>query len=175
MTILIGVLIVLLGLVAFVVSRPGKFRFERTAIVAAPPGRVFALVNDFHHWTTWSPWDKLDPNLQRSYSGASSGAGAGYAWVGNRKTGEGRMTIIECDAPARIDIKLEFIKPFAATNTTIFSFTPVNEGTRVTWAMDGENKSFMTKAFSAFGNMDKFIGRDFEKGLAAMKAEAERR
>lgn len=173
-SVLVVILVIVLAVLAFIVTRPAKFRVERSTIVSAPPGEIFSLVNDFHQWNRWSPWEKLDPNLQRSFTGASSGAGAGYGWVGNRRVGEGRMTIVQADPPSRIDIKLEFIKPFAATNTTIFTLAPVDAGTRVTWAMEGENTSFMSKAFAAFGNMDKFIGKDFEKGLANMKAEAEK-
>jgi hypothetical protein len=110
--------------------------------------------------------------MKKTFSGASSGQGSVYSWVGNDKVGEGRMTIEKSDKPSLVSIKLEFLKPFAATNTATFTFAPVAEGTKVTWAMDGNN-NFMSKAFQMFMNMDKLIGKDFEQGLASIKAAAE--
>jgi hypothetical protein len=170
--ILIGVGAVLVVLVLVIATRPPTFHIERSTTVAAPPETVFAEVNDFHAWTTWSPWEKLDPALKRTYEGPSSGLGAGYAWVGNHQVGEGRMTITKSEKPSQIVIKLEFLKPFAATNTATFSFVPAPEGTKVTWAMDGQN-NFMAKAFHLVFDMDKMVGGDFERGLADMKAHAE--
>jgi len=158
--------------VAVIATRPDSFRVERSSLVAAPPASVFPLVNDFHKWTAWSPWEKLDPNLKRSYEGPSEGAGAKYAWVGNSEVGEGRMTIVDSKAPGSISIKLEFLKPFASTSDTLFTFAPDGAGTRVTWTMSGRN-NLMAKAFSVFMDMDKMVGPDFEKGLAAMKTLAE--
>jgi uncharacterized protein YndB with AHSA1/START domain len=173
--VLIG-LAVLVGVLAFVVStRPATFHLERSIAIAAPPERAFAQVVDFHQWATWSPWEKLDPNMTRTYAGAPSGKGAVYSWSGSGKAGEGRMTIEEAAAPSKIGIKLEFIKPFVATNRATFTFapTPTATGTQVTWAMDGE-LNFMSKAFHMVMDMDKLVGADFEKGLAAMKTNAER-
>ena len=168
-------LIVALLIVVFVVvvaTRPAKFRVTRSITVAAPPDRVFAQVNDFHAWQAWSPWEGRDPALQRTYSGSPLGVGAVYGWVGNKDVGEGRMTIEKSD-PGAIVIKLEFLKPFAATNTATFTFAPAGAGTQVTWAMDGEN-NFMMKAFQLFMNMDKLIGKDFELGLSRLKTVAEK-
>jgi hypothetical protein len=168
----IGVAALLLGLLTVVALQPSTFHVERSITIAAPPARAFALVNDFHAWKAWSPWEGKDPALQRSYSGSPAGVGAVYAWVGNKEVGEGRMTIEESVEASRIGIKLEFLKPFAATNRATYSFTPAAGGTKVTWAMDGTS-NFMMKAFGLFMNMDQMIGPDFERGLASMKRVAE--
>src|SRR5882757_5057016 len=170
--ILIGVAAVIVVFVVVVATRPAAFHIERSASVAAPPEVVFAQVNDFHAWSAWSPWEKLDPQLKRSYEGAAAGPGSMYGWTGNDKVGEGRMTIEKSDKPSLVVIKLEFLKPFAATNTATFTFDRAPEGTKVTWAMDGTN-NFMAKAASLFMDMDKMIGGDFDRGLAAMKTVAE--
>ncbi|HKY37404.1 MAG TPA: SRPBCC family protein [Polyangiaceae bacterium] len=170
--ILIGLGAAIALLVIVILLQPAKFRIERSITMAAPPDAAFAQVNDFHAWVKWSPWEKLDPNLKRSYEGPSSGAGAKYAWVGNEDVGEGRMTIEKSNAPSEIQIKLEFFKPFEAKNTTIFTFAKTAEGNKTTWAMEGEN-NFAGKAMSLFMNMEKMVGPDFEKGLASMKNEAE--
>jgi hypothetical protein len=129
-------------------------------------------VNDFHNWTAWSPWAKLDPAMKQTYEGAPAGTGAVSTWAGNKDVGEGRMTIIESRPSELIRIKLEFFKPFAATNTAEFTFKPAGDQTAVTWSMAGE-KNFMAKAFGLFMNMDKMIGDDFEKGLANLKSVTE--
>jgi uncharacterized protein YndB with AHSA1/START domain len=170
--ILIGVAVIVVLFAIVVATRPATFHIERSTTIAAPPETVFAQVNDFHSWRAWSPWEKLDPQMQRTFSGAPSGAGAAYAWSGNKEVGEGRMTIENSQPPSQIAIKLEFIKPFAATNRATFSFAPVPAGTKVTWGMDGNN-NFLAKAFHMFMDMDQLVGADFEKGLAALKAIAE--
>ncbi|MEN9579048.1 MAG: hypothetical protein RJA70_2057 [Pseudomonadota bacterium] len=169
---LIGIAAVLVLLVVVIAVQPAKFRVERSITMSAPPEAAFALVNDFHAWGAWSPWDKIDPNLKRSYDGPASGVGAKYAWVGNADVGEGRMAIEQSSSPSQISIKLEFLKPFAATNTTLFTFQQTPEGNKTTWAMEGEN-GFVSKAFSLVMNMDKMVGSDFEKGLAQLKSAAE--
>ncbi|QDE71065.1 MULTISPECIES: SRPBCC family protein [Myxococcus] len=166
--ILVGLAAVILLFVGFVVTRPDTFTYQRAAVLPVSADIAFALVNDFHRWTEWSPWDGLDPQAQRTYSGAESGTGAGYAWVGNDQVGEGRMTITDSKANEQVTIKLEFIKPFAATNTSTFAFSAAEGGTQVVWAMSGEN-NFVSKAMSLFMDMDAMIGKDFEKGLATMK------
>jgi hypothetical protein len=170
--ILIGVIALIVLLVIVIATRPADFKIERSATVAAPPAVVFAQVNDFHAWPAWSPWEKLDPGMKRTHSGAPSGVGALYAWEGNDDVGEGRMTIEKSVEPSIVGIKLEFIKPFAATNATTFTFTPDGPGTKVTWAMEGKN-NFAAKAASLFMDMDQLVGGDFERGLAAMKAVSE--
>jgi uncharacterized protein YndB with AHSA1/START domain len=170
--VLIGVVAVVLVLAVFVASRPPTFRVERSVVIAAPAERVFLPVSDFRAWPSWSPYEKKDPQMQRTYGPTTSGAGATYAWAGNNQVGEGRMTILRSDAPSVISIQLEFLKPFAATNTATFTFVPTAEGTRATWAMDGKS-NFMTKAIGLVMDMDKMIGTDFEQGLASLKTLAE--
>ena len=140
--------------------------------MSAPAPLVFAEVNDFHRWQAWSPWEGIDPALKRTYEGAPAGTGAIYSWVGNNKVGEGRMTLKESRPSDLIRIKLEFLRPFKATNTAEFTFKPEGNQTLVTWSMSGV-KNFMFKAFGLLMNMDKMVGRDFEKGLAQMKSVVE--
>ena len=170
------VLLVLIALVAVlaavVASRPSEFRVQRTAVIAAPPAAVFAQVNDFHRWGAWNPWGKLDPTMKQTYEGPASGTGAIYSWAGNDQVGEGRMTILESSPGESVRIKLEFLKPFAATNQADFTFKGEGAQTSVTWTMSGK-KNFIQKAFCMFMDMDKMVGGDFEKGLAQMKAVVE--
>ena len=172
--ILIGVAVVIAAFAAIVALQPSDFRIERSATMAAPPPAVFAQVNDFQKWQSWSPWEKLDPALRRSYEGPAAGAGAQYAWIGNKDVGEGRMTILESRPGELVRIKLEFFKPFAATNTAEFSFKPQAGGTAVTWSMAGQN-NFIARAVCMFMNMDRMVGGQFEQGLAQVKAIVERR
>ena len=170
--ILIGVAAVIVLLVLVILTRPAAFHIERSITVAAPPENAFAQVNDLHAWQAWSPWEKLDPQMKKTFEGPPAGAGAKYAWTGNDKVGEGRMTIEKSEKPSTVGIKLEFLKPFESTSATTFTFAPTPGGSKVTWAMDGEN-NFMAKAASLFMDMDKMLGSDFEKGLADMKTAAE--
>jgi hypothetical protein len=172
MKVLIVLIAAVVVLVVIIATRPADFRVTRTARIAAPPSALFAQVNDFHNWAAWSPWAKLDPAMTQSYEGAPAGPGAVYSWSGNSKVGAGRMTVLESRPGDLVRIKLEFLKPFAATNTADFTFQPEGDQTVVTWSMTGK-KNFMTKAFSLFMNMDKLVGGDFEKGLAQMKSVAE--
>jgi uncharacterized protein YndB with AHSA1/START domain len=171
--IVIALMVVAAAFVIVVATRPPEFHIERSIAVLAPPAIAFAQVNDFHAWAAWSPWDKLDPMMERTHSGPPAGPGARYAWKSESgKVGQGRMTIEKSEAPTRVVVTLEFIKPFAATNTVTFRFDATAEGTKVTWAMDGRN-GFMGKAFALLMNMDKTVGGDFERGLAGLKAVAE--
>ncbi len=148
------------------------FTIERTATIQAPAATIYALVADFHHWGRWSPWEDIDPQMQRTFSGAESGAGAIYEWSGNRKAGSGRMEITEADEPAVVTIDLQFLKPFKAHNTTTFTLAPDGDATAVSWTMTGP-KTFMTKVMGIFKSMDAMVGPDFEKGLAQLQAAAE--
>jgi uncharacterized protein YndB with AHSA1/START domain len=170
--VLIGIAAIVILFVLVVATRPSAFHIERSITIAAPPANAFAQVNDFHAWSAWSPWEKMDPQMKKTFEGAPSGPGAMYAWTGNDKVGEGRMTIEKSDKPSLVSIKLEFLKPFAATNTATFTFAPAPDGTKTTWAMDGQN-NFMAKAASLFMDFDKMVGGDFERGLAALKTAAE--
>ncbi|MFC9353432.1 SRPBCC family protein [Arthrobacter sp. NPDC057013] len=147
------------------------YSVSRSTVIPAPAKDVFPLVNSFREWPKWSPWETVDPEMKRTYSGAESGAGAKYAWSGNRKAGAGNMEIAESQEPDVIRIRLEFTKPFPGVNPTTFTFVPEGGGTRVTWAMTGEHKG-IGKVFALFMNMDKMVGGDFEKGLASLAAAA---
>lgn len=167
--ILIGVAAVLVLFVIIVAMQPAQYRVSRTATIPATPSAVFEHVNDLHKWDAWSPWAKLDPAMKTTFEGPQSGPGASYAWVGNSKVGEGKMSIMDAKANELVRLKLQFMKPFASVATTEFTFKPEGEQTSVTWTMSGD-KNFMSKAFCLFMNMDKMIGGDFEKGLAGLKS-----
>src|SRR5262245_46051534 len=147
--ILIAIAVIIVAFVVVVAMQPAEFRIVRTATMSAPPPAVFGQVNDFHNWLAWSPWEKLDPALKRTYEGALAGTGAIYSWVGNKKVGEGRMTLMESHPSDLIRIKLEFLKPFKATHTAEFTFKPEGSQTLVRWTMLGRN-NFMSKAFCLF-------------------------
>jgi hypothetical protein len=170
--ILIAVAAIIVLLIIIVVMQPSDFQVSRSAKMAAPPEKIFPHVNDLRRWETWSPWAKMDPACKNSYEGALAGTGAIFAWAGNKKVGEGRMTITESRPSKLIRIKLEFLKPFKATNMAEFTFKSQGDQTDVTWSMSGKN-NFMGKAFGLFVNCDKMVGGDFEKGLATMKSVAE--
>lgn len=167
----IAVIIVILLVVAS--TKPGTFRVERSGAMTAPPEKVFALIEDFHKWTAWSPWEDLDPDLKRTYGGAHSGKGATYAWEGNAKAGQGRMEILEATPPSRVRIKLDFIKPFPGRNEVEFAIASEGSGTRVVWSMTGPQNLLM-KVMGIFMSMDSMVGKDFEKGLSRLKAAVER-
>ena len=148
------------------------YTVERTTIINAPAEKVYAQIVDFHNWRAWSPWDDLDPDMQRSYSGADSGVGAAYAWSGNRKAGEGKMEITEAVEPSTVQIALDFLKPFKSSSTTTFNLKPQGDTTKVTWTMTGP-KTLMTRVVGVFKSMDKMVGPDFEKGLTQLKGASE--
>jgi len=149
------------------------YTVERSVTIDAPPERIYDQIADFHNWTGWSPWEDVDPDLKRTYSGAESGTGAVYGWSGNRKAGQGRMKITGATEPSRVQIELVFEKPWKARNDTRFVIQRTGSGSRVTWTMTGK-KTLMTKVMGIFKSMDTFLGPDFEKGLARLKAIAER-
>jgi hypothetical protein len=167
----VGVFVVLLILLAL--RQPDEFTIQRSILINAIPDRIFPHVNNFHRWQAWSPWDKIDPQLKRTYSGPEFGVGAHYAWSGNGKVGAGSTEIIESLPSLLIRIELIMLKPFACNNLVQFSFEPTPQGTTVTWRMSGTNKLF-NKIFGLFFNLDKMVGRDFEKGLAQLKEIVER-
>ena len=153
-------------------TKPDTFSVRREATVKAPAEKIFPLINDFHQWVTWSPWEHRDPALKRSYSGAESGKGAVYSWEGNKNVGSGRMEILESTTPSKIVIKLDFFTPFEGHNTAEFTMLPqgevTNGNTNVVWLMHGP-ASFMSKVMQVFMNLDTMIGKDFEAGLANLK------
>jgi hypothetical protein len=158
--------------IILIAGQPDEFKVVRSAQISAPPEKIFPHVNDLHAWEAWSPWAKLDPDAKNSFDGAASGTGAAMSWSGNKKIGEGRMSITESRAGELIRFKLEFLKPFKATNTAEFRFQPEDGQTLVTWSMIGNNNPG-GKIFGLLMNCEKMVGRDFEKGLAAMKAVVE--
>ena len=168
------VAVIVAGILIYATTKPDSFTVKRSASIKAPPDRIFALISDFHGWGAWSPYEKKDPDMKRTFSGAGQGKGAIYEWDGNKNVGTGRMEIIESTAPRKIVIKLDFLKPFEGHNTAEFTMDPQGDNTTVTWAMYGPS-SFIFKVMGLFMNMDKMIGKDYEAGLAAMKAAAEKR
>jgi hypothetical protein len=149
----------------------GAYTVSRSTTVIADPARVHGLIDSFHEWTAWSPWEDIDPALHREYSGPDSGVGARYAWSGNRKAGQGSMEIT-ASAPDKIDIRLEFLKPWRATTAVTFTLVPAVDGTEVTWLMTGEQTGLMGLVGKVVP-MDRLLGKDFEKGLTRLKAVAE--
>ena len=168
----IAVVAAIVALLGYAATRPDSFRIARSAVITAPPETIFALIADFHRWTAWSPWEKLDPALNRAYGGPASGLGATYGWEGNGKAGAGKMEIIEAAPPSKLKIDLAFLKPFKARNTAIFTLESQGDATRVTWVMEGPSP-YISKLMGVVFNMDKMVGGDFETGLANLKALAE--
>lgn len=153
--------------------KPSTFIVERSVSINAPPDKIAPFINDFHSWSIWSPWAKLDPNMKTVYSGASNGVGSIYEWEGNSKVGKGRMEVKSVQ-PAKTTIKLDFLKPFEGHNTADFVLEPEGSATRVTWVMYGPLDFIPGKLMSVFISMDKMIGDDFQRGLASLKAAAEK-
>ncbi|OUS96002.1 SRPBCC family protein [Rhodococcus sp. NCIMB 12038] len=151
-----------------------EFLVERSTVIDASPDVVQPLLDDFRKWQAWSPWEDVDPDLNRTYSGPDSGVGASYAWEGNRKAGSGQMVITESVPGSKVVLDLNFLKPFKAENVTTFLLEPNGAGTTVRWQMTGKNNLFFRIVGVVFP-MDKMVGKDFEKGLAQLKAAAEQR
>jgi len=170
--IVIVIVVLLAGILLFAATRPNAFHVERSIAIKAPPDRIFALINDFQRWSAWSPWEKMDPAMKRTFGGAPSGKGATYAWEGNSKVGEGRMEIIDSSPPSKITVKLDFVKPLEGHNTAEFTLVPAGDTTNLTWVMNGPSP-YIAKVMGVFVSMDKMIGKDFETGLANLKAAAE--
>jgi hypothetical protein len=169
--ILIVIVVAIAGVFALAATKPDTFHFERAAMINAPPDKVGSFVNDFHRWQAWSPWEKLDPNMKRTYSGPDSGVGATYAWEGNSDVGSGRMQITNATA-TQVDIDLDFMAPMATSNKTRFMLTPAANGTSVVWSMDGP-MPYMSKLMTVFVSMETLLAKDFETGLANLKSAAE--
>lgn len=172
-TILIILVVIIAAVLIYAASRPNDFVVSRSASIKAPGEAIFPLINDFRRWPEWSPYEKLDPDMKRTLSGAESGKGAAYAWQGNSKAGVGRMEIINSVPASLVSLKLDFEKPFRANNTVDFSLTPSGDTTTVTWAMRGA-RPFIAKLMGLFMNFDALIGKDFEAGLDNLKRATER-
>jgi hypothetical protein len=165
--IIIGV-VALLGLfLGYVATRPDRFVVERKHTMPVPADAVFARLNNFKKWEDWSPWAKIDPAMKATYDGPEAGVGAHYAWDGP-EMGAGSMTIQTSVPNQRVELDLQFTKPFEARNPTTISLTPKDGGTEVLWHMEGDN-NFIGKAMGVFMDMDKMVGGDFEKGLASLE------
>ena len=172
-TIGIIVLVVIAAALIFAATKPDSFRIERSTQIKAPAARVFALINDFHQWEAWSPWEKIDPALKRTYGGAASGTGAVYEWSGNKDIGQGRMEIVESTPASKVALKLDFMKPFEAHNMVEFTLAEQSGATTLTQAMYGPSP-YMSKVMSLFFSMEKMVGPKYEEGLASIKAIAEK-
>lgn len=171
---LLTLIVVALGVVMVLATRqPDSFAVQRSATIKATPEKLFGMVQDFHEWAKWSPWEALDPEMKRSFEGPATGVGSRYGWEGNSEVGKGSMEIVDATAPSRIGIKLDFIEPFESKADVLFAFTPEGDSTKVTWSMAGSN-NFMSKIMCVFMNMDTMIGGDYEKGLANLKTLAEK-
>jgi uncharacterized protein YndB with AHSA1/START domain len=169
----IGVVVVIVAILGFAATKPDSFRVQRSTNIKAPPEKIFPLIDDYHRWTVWSPYEKMDPTMQRSYSGAASGKGAVYEWAGDGNAGAGRMEILESVPSSKVKISLDFTKPFETHNIVVFSLEPQGDSTQVTWDMQGP-APFISKLMQVFFSLDSMIGKDFETGLADMKAAAEK-
>jgi carbon monoxide dehydrogenase subunit G len=172
-TIAVAVAVVIVGILVYAATKPDSFRVQRAASIDAPPEKIFAVLNDFRRWDAWSPWEKKDPAMKRSFSGAPSGKGARYAWEGDKNVGQGSLEIAESVAPSRLAMRLDFVKPFEAHNIVEFALEPRGNGTNVVWSMQG-GMPYVSKLMSVFIDMDQMIGKDFEAGLANLKAVAEK-
>jgi hypothetical protein len=165
-------IVLLVALLLFAATRPDSFSVERRIVIKAPAEKIQPLLADFHRWSDWSPWEKLDPAMKRSFGGAPAGVGATYGWQGNKDVGSGRMEV-KSVAPDKVSIQLDFIEPFEGHNTADFMLAPKDGGTEVRWLMFGP-APFVTKLMGVFVSMDSMIGKDFEKGLAQLKVAAEK-
>ena len=164
--------IVVAAILIYAATKPNDFRVQRSIVIKAPPEKIFPLIADLHGWASWSPYEKKDPAMKRSFSGAPSGKGAVYEWDGNKNVGKGRMEVIENTPPSKVAIKLDFFSPFEAHNTAEFTLVPQGDSTTVTWAMYGPSP-YMAKVMGTIMNMDKMIGTDFADGLVNLKGLAE--
>jgi uncharacterized protein YndB with AHSA1/START domain len=169
----IGVAVVVAAVLGFAMTKPDSFRVQRTMKIKAPPEKIFPLINDFHSWASWSPWEKLDPAMRRTNSGAAMGQGAMYEWEGNAKVGKGRMEITEVSPPTKVTVKLDFLKPIEGHNIAEFTLEPQGDSTSVTWVMRGPTP-FLSKVVQVFISMDSMIGKEFETGLGNLKSIAEK-
>ncbi len=175
-TILIVLAVAIVALLAYAATRPDSFRVERSVAIKASPEKIYANLQDFNRWVAWSPWEKMDTTMKKTYGGAATGKGATYAWAGD-KAGVGSMEILDATPSQALKIKLDFTKPFEAHNLVDFTLKPQGaggqDGTQVTWAMYGPS-NYMTKIVHIFMDMDKIVGKDFESGLADLKAVSEK-
>jgi uncharacterized protein YndB with AHSA1/START domain len=167
------VAVVIVAVLILAATKPDTFRVQRSASIKAPPEKVFEIINDFNRWSAWSPWEKKDPAMKRTFGATISGKGATYAWEGNSEVGQGSMTITESLPSTRIALNLDFLKPFEAHNTIEFTFEAKGDMTNVNWSMQGP-APFISKLMQVFCSMDRMVGKAFEAGLANLKAAVEK-
>ena len=168
----IAIAVLIAAVLIYATTRPDTFSVQRTETIKAPPDKIFPLINDFHSWPSWSPWEKLDPAMQRTLSGAASGPGAVYEWSGNKQVGSGRMEVTGDVVASKVTIKLDFFTPFEGHNTVEFTLEAQGDSTLVSHAVFGPSP-YISKLMGIFFNMDKMIGDKFEEGLHSLKAIAE--
>ncbi|MBM9575861.1 SRPBCC family protein [Leptospira sp. 201903070] len=170
-----GLLIVVIAILLLIASmKPDDFRYQRSISIQASPEKIFPLINDFHTWAQWSPWEKVDPSMKRTYGGPVNGVGTIYEWDGDKNIGKGRMEITNSIPSSKITIQLDFMAPFEAHNTAEFTLEKKGDSTQVTWVMFGKNQ-LISKIMSIFLNMDEMIGKQFETGLNNLKTIGERK
>jgi uncharacterized protein YndB with AHSA1/START domain len=172
-TIAIVVVVLVAGILAYAATKPDVFRVQRATSIKAPPEKNFPFLNDLHKFGAWSPWEKKDPAMKRTFAGSESGKGAVYEWDGDKNVGQGRMEIVNTAPPSKVAIKLDFVRPFEAHNTVEFTLAPNGDSTDVTWAMQGP-VPYVAKIMHVFVDMDSMVGKDFEAGLASLKTVAEK-
>ena len=171
--IVVVVLVVIAGILIYASTRPDSFRVQRSVSIKAPPQKIFPLIDDLKAWAGWSPYEKKDPAMKRTYSGAPSGKGAVYEWDGDRNVGAGRLAIANASPPSKLTLNLDMFRPLEAHNMVVFTLEPKGESTNVTWAMNGQ-VPYLAKIVHVFINVDKMVGQDFEAGLANLKAIVEK-
>ncbi len=171
-TIAIILALLIAAVLIYAATKPDSFRIERSTTIKASPEKISAYLTDFKQWSAWSPWEEKDPSMKRTFSGAANGKGAVYGWEGNKNVGTGRMEVLDVQ-PQKVIIKLDFLAPFEAHNTTEYVLEPQGDSTKLTWAMFGPS-NYMSKVMTTFMSMEKMVGPDFEAGLAKLKAAAEK-
>jgi carbon monoxide dehydrogenase subunit G len=169
----IVVVVLVTGILAYAATKPDIFRVQRATSIKAPPEKIFPFLNDLHKFGAWSPYEKKDPAMKRTFAGSESGRGAVYEWDGDKNVGKGRMEIVDTAPPSKVAIKLDFVRPFEAHNTVEFTLAPKGDSTDVTWAMQGP-VPYVAKIMHVFVDMDSMVGKDFDAGLASLKTVAEK-
>jgi len=169
----VAIVVLIAALLVYAATQPDTFRVERSATMKAPPETIYAVLSNFQKWGSWSPWEKKDPAMKRTFGETTSGKGAKYAWEGNKEVGKGSMEIVEATPPSRLVLRLDFLEPFEAHNMVEYTLTPVDGATTVNWALHGP-MPYLSKVMCIFVSMDSMVGKDFETGLANLKAVVEK-
>lgn len=172
--VILVIAVLIVAVLVYAAVKSGDFHVQRTATIKAPADKIFPLINDYHNWPQWSPYEKLDPTMRKTLSGTPSGKGSVYEWSGNSSAGAGRMEITDSAPASKVTIKLDFSKPMEGHDTAEFTLAPNGDSTNVTWAMSGQ-MSYPAKIFSVFFNMDKVLGSQFEEGLSNLKTVSEKK